>query len=386
MRISITESGDFMGFRFRKSIKAGPVRVNLSKSGIGFSAGVKGAKITKPAKGKARTTVGIPGTGLSYSKTVGGKKKTAAKKTAPKNTDPKKRQPSTTSELTAEDCEKGMGCLSSAARWVFLLIMLIPLFTTWPSVRALFPILTILVALPVRAWQELLTERLHIPLASKLISGVAFVLATMFFKKPAILALSGLLFVLAVLLAVMKAKKDAPADQDADTEKSDAVEKPEVAEPAEKQAEPETVVRSYRVAGVPYYLDNLLSMAEPNYLYDYKKQELIDTCHADETIYKQTYGARHLDLTHEPDNPHDPNAIKVLLDNKLVGYIAAQDCQHILDIMDNDLFVSATCEIKGGKYKRVNEDYDCIKDKSTYKMETGEDDYGIDIYIREKVM
>jgi hypothetical protein len=33
-----------MGIRFRKSFKAGPVRVNLSKSGIGFSAGVEGAR------------------------------------------------------------------------------------------------------------------------------------------------------------------------------------------------------------------------------------------------------------------------------------------------------------------------------------------------------
>ncbi len=52
--------------RFRKSINIGPLRINFSKSGIGFSLGVKGFRITRSAKGKASATVSLPGTGLSY--------------------------------------------------------------------------------------------------------------------------------------------------------------------------------------------------------------------------------------------------------------------------------------------------------------------------------
>jgi len=55
-----------MGFRFRKSFKAGPFRATISKSGISTSFGVKGARITKKANGNIISTVGIPGTGLSY--------------------------------------------------------------------------------------------------------------------------------------------------------------------------------------------------------------------------------------------------------------------------------------------------------------------------------
>ena len=56
-----------MGFRFRKSINlGGGVRVNLSKKGVGYSFGTKGARVTKMANGKHRTTVGIPNTRLSY--------------------------------------------------------------------------------------------------------------------------------------------------------------------------------------------------------------------------------------------------------------------------------------------------------------------------------
>lgn len=55
-----------MGLRFRKSINLGPVRVNLSKSGVGYSVGAKGFRVTKKATGGTRTTVSIPGTGISH--------------------------------------------------------------------------------------------------------------------------------------------------------------------------------------------------------------------------------------------------------------------------------------------------------------------------------
>lgn len=56
-----------MGFRYRKSINlGGGFRINLSKSGIGYSWGVKGNRVTKTAKGTTRTTASIPGTGISY--------------------------------------------------------------------------------------------------------------------------------------------------------------------------------------------------------------------------------------------------------------------------------------------------------------------------------
>ncbi|MBC2169907.1 DUF4236 domain-containing protein [Listeria booriae] len=56
-----------MRFRSRKSINlGGGFRINVSKSGIGYSWGVKGARITKTARGNTRTTLSIPGTGISH--------------------------------------------------------------------------------------------------------------------------------------------------------------------------------------------------------------------------------------------------------------------------------------------------------------------------------
>lgn len=60
-----------MGFRLRKSVNFGPVRVNLSKSGVGYSVGGKGFRYTKKANGGTRTTASIPGTGASYVKETG---------------------------------------------------------------------------------------------------------------------------------------------------------------------------------------------------------------------------------------------------------------------------------------------------------------------------
>lgn len=56
-----------MGMRFRKSFKIAPgVKLNLSKRGIGVSAGVKGARVSLNSKGRVTKSVGIPGTGISY--------------------------------------------------------------------------------------------------------------------------------------------------------------------------------------------------------------------------------------------------------------------------------------------------------------------------------
>lgn len=72
-----------MGFRFRKSKNFGPFRLNFSKSGIGYSVGVKGFRVTKKAGGGTRTTASIPGTGISYVRDYPDKKKASASTPSP---------------------------------------------------------------------------------------------------------------------------------------------------------------------------------------------------------------------------------------------------------------------------------------------------------------
>ena len=59
-----------MGFSFRRSTRLGPLRFNFAKSGLSsISVGGRGASFNIPVarSGGARTTVGVPGTGMSWS-------------------------------------------------------------------------------------------------------------------------------------------------------------------------------------------------------------------------------------------------------------------------------------------------------------------------------
>lgn len=75
-----------MGLRYRKSINlGGGFRVNFSKSGVGYSWGGKGYRVTKKAGGGVRKTYSIPGTGLSWVDDSSGRKKKATGNSANNN-------------------------------------------------------------------------------------------------------------------------------------------------------------------------------------------------------------------------------------------------------------------------------------------------------------
>lgn len=63
-----------MSFRFRKAIRIGPFRLNFNGNGLSsVSLGGRGATVNIPInrEGPARATVGLPGTGLSWSEPIG---------------------------------------------------------------------------------------------------------------------------------------------------------------------------------------------------------------------------------------------------------------------------------------------------------------------------
>ena len=56
-----------MGWSFRKSVGLGPFRINLSKSGIGYSVGGGGFRTGVNSRGRSYRSFSIPGTGIRYS-------------------------------------------------------------------------------------------------------------------------------------------------------------------------------------------------------------------------------------------------------------------------------------------------------------------------------
>jgi hypothetical protein len=78
-----------MAFRLFRRIKIAPgVTINLSKSGLSASAGVRGARVTLGPRG-VRRTVGIPGTGISYSENsaIGGSPRRTRRSSTTRPTD-----------------------------------------------------------------------------------------------------------------------------------------------------------------------------------------------------------------------------------------------------------------------------------------------------------
>src|SRR5665213_4060288 len=63
-----------MGLRFSRRVKLLPgVRLNFGKTGVSTSIGRRGAWLTFGGRGGTRATVGLPGTGLSYTTQLGKK-------------------------------------------------------------------------------------------------------------------------------------------------------------------------------------------------------------------------------------------------------------------------------------------------------------------------
>lgn len=70
-----------MGLRFRKSIRiCKGLKINFSKSGASLSVGTRGFHRTYHTSGRRTTSVGIPGTGLSFVKSSGGGHKKNSKR------------------------------------------------------------------------------------------------------------------------------------------------------------------------------------------------------------------------------------------------------------------------------------------------------------------
>ena len=102
-----------MGLRLFRRIKIAPgITLNLSKSGLSASAGVRGARVTLGPRG-VRRTVGIPGTGVSYTEnsSLSGSSRTRRSSTRP------------TDNEAHEQVSSAQGCLTIIVAIVIIAIL-----------------------------------------------------------------------------------------------------------------------------------------------------------------------------------------------------------------------------------------------------------------------
>lgn len=154
-----------MGFRFRKGINlGGGFKINLSKSGVGYSWGTKGARITKTAKGTKRTTLSVPGTGISYVSETSGKKKTTSRSSkTPKAT----LQQSTThfhnspnNQDNQEGKDPGMKKSGKFGKnvvlWILTVFFALTFLVYMPHIASFIALAVAVFLAPIQKWQDLL--------------------------------------------------------------------------------------------------------------------------------------------------------------------------------------------------------------------------------------
>lgn len=133
----------------------------------------------------------------------------------------------------------------------------------------------------------------------------------------------------------------------------------------------------HKVAGVTHYKENILCLALKNPQYSMTKKEMIAADLSE--VYEYNFKTRKTELIPEPTNPHDPNAIKVLIDGKHVGYIKKGSCKHILNLINQNRIEKIESTIGGGKYKTFD-----FNDEGDLILSRGQKEYHITVSITEK--
>ena len=131
-------------------------------------------------------------------------------------------------------------------------------------------------------------------------------------------------------------------------------------------------------------MDNIMSLAMEDDNFSMSKKYLIDAGLIDERIWKYFFSISNAEIIPEPDNPTDPKAIKVVVDGMHVGYIKAGSCAHLLKALRENRINKIECEIAGGPYKYISEEYDDNKDKLVYTIATGSAPYYVHLSITEE--
>lgn len=148
------------------------------------------------------------------------------------------------------------------------------------------------------------------------------------------------------------------------------------------------VGKSHKVVGLDYRKTNVMKLAKENPLYKLDKAAILKQGLTDTYIHRYFFADGPTELVQEPDNSHDPNAIKVVVAGQHIGYIKAGSCTHLNKVINDGRIEKILCRIYGGPYKGAFQDIDEVLDagfsgKPTYLMETGTEDIRAEIRVIE---
>lgn len=140
---------------------------------------------------------------------------------------------------------------------------------------------------------------------------------------------------------------------------------------------------SHTVAGTSRYQKELLAMGKKNPDYALNKRELVKRWPDGITVYEYTFNPKKAELVPDPENPHNPKAIKVFVDGVRVGYIKDGSCAHIHRLLQENRIQSIKPRIIGGKYKELYTLDQDARRVEEYEFEKGETTIGVRLDITE---
>lgn len=405
-----------MGFRYRKSIKIGGARLNLSKSGIGYSVGTKGFRVTKKAGGGTRTTTSIPGTGISFVKDSGKMKRPETESHSSIDISGASfsgSEQSTPVDPKVADVREAMlawflgvfGAHKFYRKKYFLGILYLLTFGLF-SVGAFADGIWLTYAFCAKCDGKPIKKQIKITAWAVGISIPSILLGWWIIAIPAVIiaiasAVSARMQKVNTIQSIsdeIPSKEESEnedvlkdgADVELDQVNVDATgittesASEEIPSESVKSNKINYVERTYHVAGTSFRESCIELLGSKNADYDMTKKELTDFGMTDERIWEYEFDPSNVELIPEPENPHDPNAVKVIVDGEHVGYIKKGSCKHILKLIAEDRILRIDCEIGGGNYKIVSEEYDDEKDKEVYTLERDKTNFFVTLTIREK--
>jgi len=110
---------------------------------------------------------------------------------------------------------------------------------------------------------------------------------------------------------------------------------------------------SFKAVGVHYRADVLEYIGKEAKMYNLSDDELLAKCTGGKRVYRYSFWGLPGALEPEPDNPHDPNANQVMLDGIRIGYVPADLCPQVADLLRQGYHVDVN--VRGGPVKFVSD-------------------------------
>lgn len=129
-----------------------------------------------------------------------------------------------------------------------------------------------------------------------------------------------------------------------------------------KRKQPYTQCLKFNARGADNYKESYEKLMIKNPLYD-ASIDLIMRENRTEKPIPEGYFVQHpVKLVPEPKNEHDSNAIKIMIDNKHVGYVPAELCTEVKNIMKKYKPIGLKAWVTYGNYITVLKDGTVMKD------------------------